>query len=269
MNKSIKKQCLTPFSLAMMIWLISGLTSFGQDDLATAEKKRNGGQLADFQEGSENPDQDSPIPPALEEYMGRRIARTMHYAGAEWLIRDRREREERCSLMLANLGIRPGMTVCDMGCGNGFHSIPMAKMAGDNGMVVGVDVQPEMLGFLRERMEDQGIENIIPILGSYHNPRLPPNSIDLVLMVDVYHEFSHPEQMLASIRKSLKPEGLVVLVEYREEDKSVPIKPLHKMSKAQVNKELKANGFELVKEFDKLPWQHMMFFGMTEDAPGK
>jgi ubiquinone/menaquinone biosynthesis C-methylase UbiE len=205
------------------------------------------------------------VPKGLDIYMGRRIARTMHYAGAEWLIRDEREREERCSLMLANLGVRPGITVCDMGCGNGFHSLPIAKMVGKDGLVVGVDVQPEMLGFLRDRTEEQGIENVVPILGSYHNPRLPPDSIDLVLMVDVYHEFSHPEHMLAAIRKSLKPGGLVVLVEYREEDKKVPIKPLHKMSKLQVNKELVANGFKLAKEFDGLPWQHMMFFGIDQE----
>lgn len=220
------------------------------------------------QEAVDDPQPSTPnVPPGREVYLGRRIAQTMHYAGAEWLIRNRREREERCSLMLANLGVRPGMTLCDMGCGNGFHTLPLAKMTGDEGMVIGVDVQPEMLGFLRERMEDQGIENVIPILGSYHNPRLPPNSLDLVLMVDVYHEFSHPEYMLAAIRKSLKPDGLVVLVEYREEDKKVPIKPLHKMSKAQVNKELEANGFTLAKEFDKLPWQHMMFFGKSDIVP--
>lgn len=225
------------------------------------------GQDENESEKSNEQQAESKIPKGLDVYMGRRIAQTMHYAGAEWLIRDRREREERCSLMLANLGVRPGMTICDMGCGNGFHSLPMAKMVGENGLVIGVDVQPEMLGFLRERMEDQGVENIIPILGSFHNPRLPPNTIDLVLMVDVYHEFSHPQQMLASIHAGLKPDGLVVLVEYREEDPEVPIKPLHKMSKAQVNQELMANGFTLVKEFDKLPWQHMMFFGKSDAGP--
>ena len=214
----------------------------------------------------EETEQPSKIPPGRDEYLGRRIAQTMHYTGAEWLIRDVREREERCSLMLANLGVKPGMTVCDMGCGNGFHSLQIAKMLGASGQVLGVDVQPEMLRLLRTRMEKQGVENVIPILGSFHNPRLPTNSIDLVLMVDVYHEFSHPEEMLEAVRKSLKPDGLVVLVEFREEDKSVPIKPLHKMSKAQVNKELVANGFELVKDFDGLPWQHMMFFGKTKDA---
>ena len=203
----------------------------------------------------------SKIPPAMTEYMGRRIAQTMHYLGAEWLIRDRREREERCSMMLANLGVKPRMTICDMGCGNGFHTLRLAEMTGPQGMVIGVDIQPEMLELMRERMENEGVENIIPILGSFHNPRLPANSVDLLLMVDVYHEFSHPEQMLAAIHRALKPDGLAVLVEYRAEDPEVPIKPLHKMSKKQVNRELTANGFVLRKEFDRLPWQHMMFFG--------
>jgi len=205
------------------------------------------------------------IPSPVDVYMGRRVAQTMHFAGAEWLIRDEREREERCSLMLANLGIKPGMTICDMGCGNGFYSLPMAAMTGEQGRVVGVDVQPEMLKLLRDRMEKRGIENIIPVLGSFHNPHLPPGSIDLVLLVDVYHEFSHPEPMLAAMRQSLKPDGVIVLVEYRAEDKKVPIKPLHKMSKDQINKELTANGFKLVSEFDKLPWQHMMFFGIDDN----
>ena len=152
------------------------------------------------------------------------------------------------------------MTVCDMGCGNGFHTLQIAELVGEKGQVVGVDVQPEMLTLLRKRMEEKAIENVIPILGSFHNPRLPINSIDLILLVDVYHEFSHPEQMLEAMRKSLKPDGVIVLVEFREEDPDVPIKPLHKMSKKQVNKELNANGYKLVKDFDGLPWQHMMFF---------
>jgi ubiquinone/menaquinone biosynthesis C-methylase UbiE len=206
----------------------------------------------------------SKIPPPINFYMGRRIAQTMHYTGAEWLIRNEREREERCSLMLANLGVQRGMNICDMGCGNGYHTLQLAKMTGSEGIVVGVDVQPEMLLFLRERMEKQGIENVVPILGSFHNPHLPPNSLDLILLVDVYHEFSHPEQMLAAMRASLKPGGKIVLVEYRAEDRSVPIKPLHKMSKAQVDKELTANGFKLVSEFDKLPWQHMLFYGIDD-----
>lgn len=213
--------------------------------------------------GGENSEPRSSVPAPLEEYMGRRIARTMHYTGAEWLIRDEREREERCSLMLANLGVRPGMTVCDMGCGNGFYALQLAKLVGPRGQVLGVDVQPQMLVFLRTRMEAEGVENITPILGSFHEPRLPANQVDLILLVDVYHEFSHPEQMLAGMRRSLKPGGAIVLVEYREEDPKVPIRPLHKMSKKQILLEMKANQFQLAKEFDGLPWQHMMFFTAT------
>ena len=247
------------------------------DDADALDESQSSELSAELEEGQDEAGQDEKaelepkVPKGVDVYMGRRVAKTMHYEGAEWLIRDNRERQERCSLMLANLGLKPKMTVCDMGCGNGFYSLPIAKMLGQHGTVVGVDVQPEMLGFLRKRAESEGIENIVPILGSYHNPRLPPGSIDLVLMVDVYHEFSHPQQMLAAIRKSLKPGGLVVLVEYREEDPKVPIKPLHKMSKAQVNKELVANGFKLAKEFDKLPWQHMMFFEIdkTQDSDEK
>ena len=113
------------------------------------------------------------IPPPLQEYLGRQIAQTMHYTGAEWLVRDVREREERCSVMLASLGARPGQTVLDMGCGNGFYTLPMAKMVGANGRVLAVDIQPEMLVMLRARAEQEGVENITPILGSVHDPRLP------------------------------------------------------------------------------------------------
>ena len=168
--------------------------------------------------------------------------------------------------MLANLGVKTGMAICDMGCGNGFHTLKLAEMTGPSGYVAGVDVQPQMLMLLRNRMEASGVENVVPILGSYHNPRLPRGSLDLILLVDVYHEFSHPPQMLAAMRKSLKPDGLIVLVEYRSEDPEVPIKPLHKMSKSQVDKELSANGFTLVRSFDKLPWQHMLFYGVSDRA---
>ena len=107
-------------------------------------------------------DDDKQIPVGLDVYLGRTIAQTMHYSGAEWLIRDRREREERCSMMLANLGVKPGMTICDMGCGNGFHTLQLAQITGDTGTVFGVDIQPEMLELMRERMEEKGIENVIP-----------------------------------------------------------------------------------------------------------
>ncbi len=207
-------------------------------------------------------------PPPLTEYMGRQIAATMHFTGAPWLTRDSRQREEDCETTLRELRIRAGMTVVDMGCGNGFYSLPMAKLTGDRGRVLAVDIQPEMLRLLEARAKDEGRENIRTIQGTPIDPRLPENAVDLILCVDVYHEFSHPEQMLAAMRKALKPEGQLVLAEFREEDPAVPIKPLHKMSKRQVLKELVPNGFRLVREFDELPWQHLMFFGRDKDAAG-
>jgi ubiquinone/menaquinone biosynthesis C-methylase UbiE len=203
---------------------------------------------------------DEAIPPALTHYKGREIAQTMHYRGAPWLTRDNREQEERCSLLLANLGVKPGMTVCDMGCGNGFYSVQLGKMVGPEGRVLAVDIQPQMLEMLKERAAEAGLENIEPVLGQLHDPKLPAGKIDLILMVDVYHEFSHPEHMLVAMREALAPGGVIVLTEYRAEDPNVPIKPLHKMSKRQIMKEFTPNGFKLVKEFDRLPWQHMMFF---------
>lgn len=205
------------------------------------------------------------LPPPLEVYKGRRIAQTMHFLGAEWLVRDTREREERCSLMLANLGVKPGMTVCDMGSGNGFYTLQIAKMVGPKGHVYAVDIQPEMLKMLNDRADVQGITNISPILGTGINPRLPSGRIDLILCVDVYHEFSYPEQMLAAMRAALSPNGAIVLVEYRAEDPNVPIKPEHKMTKTQIMKEMQPNGFRLSHEFEKLPWQHMMWFMKTPD----
>ena len=200
------------------------------------------------------------LPPALKEYLGRRIAHTMHWKGASWLTRTEREREEAASVMLKELKLKPGMIVCDLGCGNGYHSLPMAKSVAPNGKVLAVDIQPEMLKMLEGRAQTAGIKNVELIKGSLINPNLPEGQVDRVLMVDTYHEFSHPVHMLKEIHKSLKPDGMVVLVEYRAEDKFVPIKKDHKMSKAQVMKELEANGFELADSFDDLPWQHMLFF---------
>lgn len=215
------------------------------------------------------PSQVSAVPPPLQEYFGRRIAQTMHYSGAEWLSRSVREREERGSLLLKNLGVREGMTICDMGCGNGFYTLPLARRVGETGRILAVDIQPEMLVMLRARADHEGVDNITPILGSLHNPRLPAASVDLILLVDVYHEFSHPEHMLAAMRAALKPQGLLALVEFRAEDADVPIQPLHKMSKPQIMRELPANGFRLVKQFDELPWQHLMFFARDEQWPAK
>ena len=204
------------------------------------------------------------VPPPLTEYMGRQVAMTMHWKGAEWLMRRVREREEATTLMRQELKVKPGMVVCDMGCGNGYHTLPLAGMVGETGKVYAVDVQPEMIEMLQANIEKKGLKNIVPITSLYHDPKLPPNTCDMIVMVDVYHEFSHPVQMLAGMRAALKPDGQLVLAEYRAEDESVPIKPEHKMSKAQINKEMNANGFKLVREFDGLPWQHLMFFGKSD-----
>jgi SAM-dependent methyltransferase len=205
------------------------------------------------------------VPPALTHYRGREIAQTMHYTGAGWLTREERQQEEDCDTMVSALGVKPGDVVCDMGCGNGFYTLKLAGIVGESGRVIAVDIQREMLGLLEERAQQEKVENIEPILGTVVDPKLPQGETDLVLLVDVYHEFSHPEQMLAAIRKSLKPDGRVALVEFRAEDPLVPIKPLHKMSKEQIMREFPPNGFKLVAEFDELPWQHVMFF-QRDDA---
>lgn len=203
-------------------------------------------------------------PPALTEYQGRVIAQTMHWQGANWLIRNKREREEGVTKMREELRLKPGMAVCDMGSGNGYHTIPMAEAVGPTGKVYAVDVQPEMIVMLNERAIEKGITSIQAIVGEYHDPKLPPNSCDLILLVDVYHEFSHPVEMLTGMKTALKDGGQICLVEFRAEDDEVPIKPEHKMSKEQILKEMTANGLKLTREFEGLPWQHMMFFGLAE-----
>ncbi|XZE18240.1 class I SAM-dependent methyltransferase [Pirellulaceae bacterium SH449] len=208
------------------------------------------------------------VPPKpLTTYMGRRVALPMSYHGIPWLNRSERIDEERPAELLEQLNLKDGMVVCDMGCGDGYHAFQMAPMVGPSGKIIAVDIQPEMLQELSRKMRQTEIHNIETILGELWDPKLPEDSIDLLLMVDVYHEFGYPVQMLKAIRKSLKEDGLIALVEFRAEDPTVPIKPEHKMTKAQAKKEFKANGFKLVREYDKLPWQHVMFFGKDDSKP--
>lgn len=207
-------------------------------------------------------DQTVVIPPAQTHHMGREIAQTMHFTGAPWLVRESRQREEDCRTMLQALGVKPGQTVCDMGCGNGFYTLQLARLVGPRGRVYAVDIQPEMLQMLARNAAEARLSNILPVLGTPIDPRLPAGAIDMMLCVDVYHEFSHPEAMLEKIKESLAPDGNLVLVEFRGEDPAVPIKPLHKMTKAQVRAELEPAGFEMVREFDRLPWQHLLFLGL-------
>ncbi len=241
----------------MVVWAAGATRAFGQ---AEAPKTS----------GPSNDKTTEKTPPALTHYKGREIAQTMHFAGAPWLIRNEREREERATEMLKQLSIKPGQVVCDIGCGNGFHTLKMAKLVGAKGQVLAVDIQPQMLHLLKLRADKDGIKNIRPILGLLHDPKLPEGSVDLILLVDVYHEFSHPEQMLAAMCKALRPKGRIALVEFRSEDPKVPIKILHKMSKKQIMKEFPPNRLKLVEQYDKLPWQHLMFFGRnTAGKEGK
>ncbi len=208
-------------------------------------------------------DSGATVPPAVSEFMGREVAQTMHFSGSDWLVRHEREQEEAVTLMRRKLELKPGMVVCDMGCGNGYHAFPMAKAVAPGGKVYGVEIQEPYLKMLNDGAKKEGVTNFIPVLGLTYDPKLPEGAIDLILLVDVYHEFDHPKEMLAAMRKALKPDGVLVFLEFRAEDEDVPIKPEHKMSKAQLTKELTGNGFKLVKQFDELPWQHMMWFGKS------
>lgn len=203
---------------------------------------------------------------ARRSYLGRVVAKPMGHQGAPWLIRPQRDDEENASESFDKLGLKPGMKVCDLGCGNGYWTLPMARKVGSDGAVYAVDIQREMLQKLSQRADRFDLKNIRPVLGKIDDPKLPKGELDLVLMVDVYHEFSHPQSMLWEIRRSLTDTGVVALLEYRKEDESVPIKLLHKMSKRQIMKEYHANRFKLVREYNELPWQHLMFFARDDSS---
>ena len=197
---------------------------------------------------------------ARRTYLGRIVAQPMSHLGAPWLIRGNRQDEEDVAASYDQLRLTDGMVVVDLGCGNGFWTLPMARDVGPQGRVYAVDIQREMLQLLRERADRETIENVTPVLGEVNDPRLPDGVVDLLLMVDVYHEFSHPESMLWHIRRSLSPRGVVALLEYRGEDDAVPIKPLHKMTEAQARLEVEAAGFGFVENLDVLPQQHLLVF---------
>ena len=192
-------------------------------------------------------------------YMGREISGVMGYQAAQWLERPQRTHEEMPDEVVANLNLRPTDVVGDIGAGSGFFSFRMAKLL-PQGKVLAVDIQPQMLAMIEERKAAEGVTNIEGILGDIDDTKLPEAAVDVVLLVDAYHEFSHPWEMMQSIVSALKPGGRVVLLEYREEDASVPIRPHHKMSQAQVKKEMAVFDLNFVETLDFLPWQHMMIF---------
>ena len=192
-------------------------------------------------------------------YMSRQIAQVMSHYGIDWLERKEREMEENTSLLLKNLAVKPGMFIADIGAGSGYHSALLSKMVG-SGKVFAVDVEPEMIAYLNERIKQEKLSHIVPVLSTEQKLSLPENTIDMMLLVDVYHEFSYPYEMALSMLAALKPGGKLVLVEFRSEDPTVPIKTIHKMSEAQAIKEFTAAGFIFDKNIDNLPWQHCMVF---------
>ncbi len=192
--------------------------------------------------------------------MGREIAGVMGWQGAAWLEREERQREERTDLLLRALALKPGMTVADIGAGTGYLSRRMADQVAPGGRVLAVDVQPQMVRLLRTMIERDQLKNVEASLGAEDDVRLPAGSVDLAVMVDVYHELSMPFEVLASIVCALKPGGRVAFVEYRGEDPAVPIKTLHKMSVAQVRKEADAQNLVWDHAYEGLPWQHLLVF---------
>jgi ubiquinone/menaquinone biosynthesis C-methylase UbiE len=189
---------------------------------------------------------------------GRVIAPVMGVGGAAWLERPERETEEATSRAVEALGLRPGMVVADVGAGVGYYTVRIARRVGPTGRVYATDIQPGMLTVLSRRVGEEGLVNVVPVLGTPDNPRLPAAVIDVALMVDVYHELSSPQAFVRRLREALKPEGRLVLIEFRKEDPRVPILDVHKMSVAQVRDELGADGYVIDRVIDVLPWQHII-----------
>jgi precorrin-6B methylase 2 len=210
------------------------------------------------------PDRYSPVPASADgigkRYMGREISSVMGWQGAAWLEREERDREERTDLLLAALALKPGMVVADIGAGTGYLARRMAPAVMPGGKIWAVDVQPEMIRLLQAGVKRSGLTQIEPRLGAVDDVRLPAGSVDLAVMVDVYHELAYPYEVMASIMQALKPGGRVVFVEYKAEDPRVPIKPLHKMSEAQIRREASVFALDWERTVSTLPWQHVVVF---------
>src|SRR3954469_24484736 len=198
--------------------------------------------------------------PGVHPISGRRYAQTMSYLGADWLDRSGRVQEEEPDVALDALKLAQGSIVADVGAGSGYMTVKMAKRVGPTGKVYANDIQPQMLSMLRQRLDREKLTNVELVLGTLDDPKLPANTLDLILMVDVYHEFSEPQKMLQRMRDSLKADGRLVLLEYRKEDPSIPIRPDHKMSVAEAKMEVEAEGFTLTSVDERLPRQHILMF---------
>lgn len=193
-------------------------------------------------------------------FLGREIAQVMGHQAAGWLERPQREEEEKTDQMIEALKFREGEVVADIGCGSGYVARRIAKKVGEKGRVYGVDIQPEMLELLGRRMKEAGIGNVVPVLGETADPKLPAASCDTMILVDVYHEFDQPFEMTQGMLRALKPGGRLVFVEFKAEDPKIPIRALHKMSEAQLKKEMGIHPLEWVETIATLPWQHAVIF---------
>jgi ubiquinone/menaquinone biosynthesis C-methylase UbiE len=197
-------------------------------------------------------------------YMGREIAQVMGYQGAGWLERPERVKEEEPAKLDEALAIKPGMVVADVGAGSGYHTFRMARQVGEKGKVIASDIQPQMLDLIKQKARTQKVTNIVPVRGTPKDPKLPANAVDLILMVDVYHEFEFPFEMTEKMVAALKPGGRLAFVEFKLEDDKVPIKLVHKMTERQVLKEMGAFPELEHTKTTSLPWQHVIVFTKKE-----
>lgn len=241
-----------PLVLAALV-LAAGLFALRQSPAETAAKPEAAPAAPVYTEGPASADGIGKF------YLGREISQVMGHPGIGWLERDEREREEAPSKAINALELADDAVIADIGAGSGYYAFRLAPKV-PNGKVLAIEIQQEMLDFLKQRAADLKLANVIPHLGRIDSVELPPGSLDAALMVDAYHEFSHPAEMLASLHRALKPGGIIYLLEFRAEDPRVPIKPLHKMTEAQARLELEAAGFRFVSNRRHLPWQHFLVF---------
>jgi len=206
---------------------------------------------------------------ATHPISGRPIAAVMGHEGAAWLERPERETEEAPTKAIAALQLRPGQTVADIGAGSGYYTVLLSAAVGPRGRVYATDIQPEMLALIRNKVENQRLSNVELILGTPTESRLPEAAIDLALMVDVYHELAQPQVFLQSLKRALKPDGRLVLIEFRKESAAVPIREEHKMTVREARMELEAEGYRFERVIDVLPWQHILVFRPDGDRRGK
>jgi ubiquinone/menaquinone biosynthesis C-methylase UbiE len=276
MLRSVKKRACAA-AVAMFALLISVGLATGRQAASTTQSTPD--KKSESQPGArQDPAKSSPKekterkskkrvrrdPPGF--YMGRQIAQVMSWEEFHWLFRETRIEEEQPEAMLDALNIPRGATVADVGAGAGYHSIRLARRVGTDGTVLASDIQPEMIRMLQENARNAGVANIKSIRATQSDPKLPESKVDLILMVDVYHECSDPETILQGLLKALKPRGRLVLVEFRAEDPDVPIRPEHKMTLHQVRRELEPQGFVFQQSLEFLPWQHIIIFEKPAEA---